>query len=168
MLLPKAFAQSNLEFFFGKTQSTQNATITKVITADTIELDTGETIKLIGVKALEVHRKKGRIERDKYGFEKKGDVSAEIPLETRLLEDATALLQGKSIRLEYDARTKDEALNTLAYAFFKDSNSMINATLLELGLCNLQIRIPNIKYRELLRAAYQKGRSEQEGIHGQH
>ncbi len=167
-LPPTARAQSNLEFFFGTKQEKKSATIKKVISADTLLLDSGKTIKLIGLKAFYVHRKKQKIKRNKHGFIKRKETSAETPLNSKLFDKATSILNGKKIRLEYDEQKQNQELQTLAYVFLEEDGDFINALFLELGICNLQIRIPNTKYEEKLREAYQKGRLEQKGFHGQY
>ena len=167
LMIPDIFAQTNLEFFFGS-QKNKKVKIKKVLSTDTFKCENGEIVKLIGVKGLKIRRIKEKVERDKYGFIKKKEVSAEVPLEKQLLKDVISLLEGETIRLEFDTQAKDDEFNTLAYAFFENDNTFVNAKLLESGLCDLHIQLPNNKYKDILREAYQKGRAEQKGIHGQY
>lgn len=167
LLTDETKAETNLEFFFNKNKEEEQAVIKRVLSANSFECESGKIIKLIGVKGLPVHIQKDKTERDEHGAVKRQTKSNEdIPIEKKIFEEIEYLLTGKSIRLEYDYQRQDEDFNTLAYAFFIDDNTFINEKLLELGLCNLHIRPPNKKYNDILRAAYQRGRKEQMGIHG--
>jgi len=160
---------SNFEFFFGSDSSEyQDVVIKQVASADTFILETGERIKLIGLRSPEPPQiKREHIKRDEFGFvtkEKKGPI---INLEEKAFEFAKDLLEGKHVRLEFDVEKTDQYYQTLAYVFFIEGDMFVNAEILRKGFSYLQIRPPNMKYEEQLRAAYREARQEKRGIQGE-
>ena len=92
--------------------------VTRIIDGDTIVLDNGETVRLIGVDAPE--------------------------LSQPLSEDAAlfleVLLLNQSVRLEFDKDKKDKYDRTLAYVYLGDI--LINAKLLEMGYARVLTKYP--------------------------
>ncbi len=161
------FAESNLDFFLGGPKHYQDLVVEKVISGDTIVLETGETIRLIGVHAPDAVRLREKIERDEHGFvvrEETPDI--EIPPEQKAFEFVYELLDHKHVRLEFDVEKKDENFRTLAYVFLADSGMFVNAEILRQGYAQLRLGPPNMKYADTLREAYQEARKEQRGILG--
>ncbi len=165
------FAQSrtNFEFFLGSnTSEYQNIVVKKVISADVFTLESGEKIKLIGLRAPEPPKiVRENVKRDEFGFVIKERKNSEINLEEDAFYFVQNLLEGKHVRLEFDAEKKDIRHRTFAYAFFLKSNIFINAEILRNGFSYLQIRPPNTKYAEELRKAYREARQEKRGIQGE-
>ena len=166
-------AETNLEYFFGTRSSEKynDVVVKKVISADSFILESGEKIKLIGLKAPEAPKeKKEKPERDRRGLlitKDKEEVSAVDPIEVRAVEFAREILEGKHVQLEFDIRQKNDNSQTLAYAFFVNDNVFVNAEILRNGYANLHIKIPNKKYAQELRAAYREAREEKRGLQGQ-
>jgi micrococcal nuclease len=151
------------DFYFTSTKKYDHVLVEKVITTDTIRLEGGEKIKLIGLKAPRPPRR-DKIETDERGFiVVPEDVNPETPIEQRALDFAKALLEGKYVRLEFDTQRKTDNFETLAYVYL--DKALVNAEILKQGFADLQIAPPNLKYAELLRAAYREGRTEKRGLH---
>jgi len=138
--------------------------VQKVVNADTLVLENGETIRLIGVRAFGNPVRKKKLSRDEYGFVVKEKVDWEVPVEEQAQEFVQELLKGKHVRLEFDAVQKDAEYKTLAYVFLIDGNTFVNARILERGFADLQIQSPNLKYAQQLRDAYHEGRVYSHGI----
>jgi endonuclease YncB( thermonuclease family) len=139
--------------------------VESVVTADTLVLEEGDAVKLIGVKALKKPpRERNTIKRDKYGFIIKEPVDPATTLEKRALEFAKRLLENKKVRIEFDKQKTNENFDTLAYVFLEDG-TLVNAEVLRQGYGRLQIRPPNSKYEQELREAYQEARREKRGLH---
>jgi micrococcal nuclease len=139
--------------------------VERVISADTIQLQGGERIKLIGLRAPEIPHLENR-ERNEFGMV----VQQITPLKT-IEEKAYAfvhsLLYGEYVRLELDVSTKDEHFRTLAYVFLKKDNTFVNGEIIRHGYAHLSIQPPNTKYVDLLRDAYREARSEKRGLQGE-
>ncbi len=148
---------------FGK-QKMEEALVAKVLSADTIRLEDDRTIVLIGLRAPEAPAPE-KIERDKYGFV----IEDEIPylsMEEQAMKFVRELLEGKTIRLEFDIEKTSSGGTTLGYVYLKDG-TFVNAEILRRGFSDLSIQPPNIKHAQRLRDAYREARQEKRGIHGE-
>ena len=143
-------------------QEEQNIKIERSITADTVVLETGEKIKLIGLLAPPLP-KKASPQYDSFGFVIPPVVTPETPIEEQSLHFVQKLLEKQLVRLEFDVQRKDESNYSLAYIFLPDG-TFVNAEILKNGLANLQIRPPNLKYEDKLREAYREARREKRGL----
>ena len=103
------------------------AVISKVIDGDTVKLQTGETVRLLGINAPE-----------------KGQVYYKESA-SRLRE----LIEGKKVFLEKDVEDKDKYGRLLRYIFLNGEN--INVKLVREGLATVYIISPNVKYETELR-----------------
>ena len=142
----------------------RDVVVQEVLRADTIRLENGETVRLIGVRAFGNPARKKKLSRDEYGFVVNEKVDLEVPVVEQAQEFARELLEGRHVRLEFDAARKDDQYKTLAYVFLIDGDIFVNARLLERGFADLQIQAPNLKYASQLRDAYRAGRVYSHGI----
>lgn len=167
MPVTTAFAESNLDFFLGNSKHYQDVVVDKVLSGDTLVLETGEIIKLIGVHAPNAVRVREKVHRDEHGFVVREKASSpEISMEQKAFEFAQELLKRKHVRLEFDVERKDAEFKTLAYVFLADDGTFVNAEILRQGYAELSLGPPNMKYAHQLREAYQQARKEQRGILG--
>ncbi|MEN6617777.1 MAG: thermonuclease family protein [Syntrophorhabdus sp.] len=120
--------------------------VRKIIDGSTVQLESGEIVKYIGVAAPELNRKEGGAE-----FYARQSVYANKKL---------VLL--KKVRLEFDAKKKDEAGNMLAYVFVK--KTFINADLIRNGYARAEVAAPNVKYKDVLLDAEKKAIADDKGI----
>ncbi len=150
---------------FSKKQT--EALIVKVVKSDLVVLENGQKIKLIGIesagdppkqyKEIDPNDPQPTVTR----IEK--EPTAEIPSEAQALTYARELMEGKHVKLEFDNQAFDEQGYKLAYIFLPDGQ-LANAQLLRQGMVNLKIRIPNVKYENQMRQAYQQAKHEQRGF----
>lgn len=105
--------------------------VKRVITPNLIELESGDTVRLISVDDASV------IESD----EEQGIVGS--------LDFLTGLVAGEYVKIEFDKRMLDPDCNLLAYVFKKTSKSgdpvwsMINKRLIVLGYCDYRMDFIN-------------------------
>ncbi len=142
----------------------RDVVVQEVVRVDTIRLESGETVKLIGVRAFGNPVRRKKITRDENGFVVKEKANVEVPLGEQAQEFLQELLEGKHVRLEFDAMQKDDDYKTLTYVFLIDGNIFVNARILERGFADLQIQPPNLKYAQQLRDAYRAGRAYGHGM----
>lgn len=161
---PDICAQTHMLELGSNTDKYNDVVVEEVLRCDTIRLEGGETVRLIGVRAFGNPARKKKISRDEYGFVIKEKVDLEVPPEEQAREFTRELLEGKHVRLEFDAVQKDAGYKTLAYVFLIDGNTFVNARILERGFADLQIQAPNLKYARQLRDAYREGRVYSHGI----
>ncbi|MBU4332980.1 MAG: thermonuclease family protein [Candidatus Omnitrophica bacterium] len=163
-----SFGETAFDMMFKTSNKYQDVVVKEVLSSDTFKLESGEKIKLIGLRALKApERKKERPERDEHGFRIEEPESPLTPVEEKAFTFAVELLEGKHVRLELDNTKIDSNNNTLAYAFLLDDNVFVNKEILRNGFAHLQIRIPNTKYADQLREAYKEATIEKRGVQGE-
>ncbi len=120
--------------------------VRKIIDGETVQLESGEIVKYIGVATPELNRKEGGAEfyaRQAVGYNKR-------------------LVFMKKVRLEFDTKKKDEKGNLLAYVFVK--KTLVNADLIRNGYARADVTGPNVKYRNALLDAEKRARADDKGI----
>lgn len=166
-----ASAQDEYDFLLKKQQEAETATVQEVVSADTIIISSyakkGERVKLLGLKAPEPPDKKKAAEKDKFGFTIKPEITPEDPLEEQALRFTKEMLEGKTVRLEFDRYKTDENFVSIAYVFIEETGAFANAEILRQGYANLSLDPRNRKYETELRDAYQEARREKRGLQGQ-
>ena len=116
------------------------AVVSEVIDGDTIKLQTGETVRLLGINTPE----KGQ----PYYEESKN----------RLKE----LVENKEVSLEKDVDDRDQYGRLLGHVFLESEN--INVKMLNEGLATVYIIPPNMKYETELKEAENQARLSKTGL----
>jgi micrococcal nuclease len=118
----------------------------RVVDGDTLELDGGERVRLIGVDTPET-------------------VDPRRPVQY-FGKEASAftrrLAQGKTVRLEYDQDTRDRYNRTLAYVYLPDG-TLLNAELIRQGYGHAYTRFP-FRYQEQFLALEREAREQGRGL----
>jgi micrococcal nuclease len=107
-----------------------------------------EKIRLIGIDAPEA-RRSGRKEIEHFGKEASAYVEQ--------------LLQGKSVRLEFDVSKYDRYKRTLAYVYLEDG-TFLNAHLVKEGYATVMTVPPNVRYAELFLNLQWEARERRRGL----
>lgn len=110
------------------THDTKLYLVKRVIDGDTIEIDTGEKVRYIGINTPET-------------------VDPRKPVECFGKEAATKnkeLVEGKLVQLEKDVSDKDQYGRLLRYVYI--NNVMINDLLVREGFANVSTYPPDVKY----------------------
>lgn len=121
--------------------------VRKVIDGDTLILEDGEKIRLIGINTPEV--------KSRYSQSQPGGEAARDWLRAKL-RDAV-------VWLEYDAEQFDRYDRRLAHVFL-ESGEYLNALLLEQGLAMLTLIPPNLRYADHLIQAQRSAERQKIGI----
>jgi len=121
--------------------------IKKIYDGDTILLENGTKLRLLGINTPEVSK------RDKIADEG-GEEAKQWLIEK---------LTGAKIKLRYDLERKDKYGRVLAHVFTKN-NEHINLQLVSNGLAIANIWPPNLKYADKLIAAQQQAESQKLGL----
>jgi micrococcal nuclease len=120
--------------------------VRKVIDGDTIQLESGETVRYLGIDAPEMWQK----EEGREFFAKEA------------ARQNKKLVFMKKVRLEFDVEKKDSYGRLLAYVFVK--NVFVNGELVKLGCAKAVVKPPNIKHKNLLLSLQQKAMEEERGL----
>ena len=127
--------------------------VTRVVDGDTIEVNyngTEEKVRLIGIDTPEsVHPDKEK--NSEYG--------------KQASEYTKNLLEGKTVRLEFDVQERDSYGRLLAYVYIDDV--MVNKKLLEEGLAQIATYPPNVKYVDEFTKIQETARENKKGFWAQ-
>ena len=138
--------------------------VARVLSVDTLLLENDEKVSLIGLVGPKPP-KMDDVKRDKYGFIVP-DEDPTTPLEVEAFRSVRGLVEGKSVRLEFDAERRDDRGVRTAYVFLPDGK-MLNEEILSHGYAQLKLRMPNMRYADRFRKAYQEAHREMKGLQGQ-
>jgi micrococcal nuclease len=136
--------------------------VERVISPDTIIVNGDKKISLIGIKAPRPPKNEDP-PKDKHGLIIRTEGPAGIPVEENAFRFASRLLQGKYVRLEFDAQRLGPDNVLQAYVFL-DDGTMANLRILRQGYAELRIRPPNLRYVREFREAYREARQEMRGL----
>jgi endonuclease YncB( thermonuclease family) len=123
--------------------------IKKIYDGDTITLQNGERIRLLGINTPEIESRHKRAEL--------GGIAAKKWL--------TKKLHKQKIRLEKDQEKRDKYGRLLAH-LFTESGQHINLELVKNGLATANIHPPNLKYEKSLLSAQKEAEKSKQGIWG--
>lgn len=115
--------------------------VVEVIDGDTVVLDSGETVRLIGINTPE----RGQ------------------PLYEEARDALVALVLNQPVRLEDDVDTYDQYGRRLAYLFLPDG-TFVNLEMVRQGFAQVYTVPPNVAYEAQLRAAEQEAREHRRGL----
>lgn len=132
--------------FWQKTYQEEIGVVVKVVDGDTIELESGETVRYIGMDTPEISFPLTPIEC--YG-----------PQST---EFNRSLLEGKEVVLKRDLKNRDKFGRLLRYVYVDDI--FVNLNLVEEGYArNLQV-LPNVSFSRQFENAETKAQNDKKGI----
>jgi len=127
------------------------AVVRRVIDGDTVELSDGRLVRYIGINTPEVRRRVG----DTWVKDPEPYAEAATDANRRLVE-------GRTVRIEYDVQTHDRYGRLLAYVYVGDQ--MVNDALLDAGYAQVMTIPPNVKYVERFRAVAARARAAGRGL----
>jgi micrococcal nuclease len=127
------------------------ARVRRVIDGDTVELAGGRLLRYIGIDTPEVRRRVGE-----------DWVDDPQPYGLAATQANRRLVEGKTVRLEYDVQTYDRYGRLLAYVYV--DGVFVNAELIRLGFAQPMTIPPNVKHAEAFREAAGEARREQRGL----
>jgi micrococcal nuclease len=133
-----------------------SARVARVIDGDTVELAGGERLRYIGVNTPESRRKRGG-----------RWVEEPEPFGRDATEANRRLVDGRTVRLEYDVQPRDRYGRLLAYAYVADASGgelMVNAELLRLGMAQQMTIPPNVKHADRFREIAAEARRGKRGL----
>lgn len=119
-------------------------TVSRVIDGDTLELQGGERVRLIGVNTPEL------------------DDTQQAAAATEARGYLRGLAEGKRVRLEYDQDKDDMYNRTLAYLYLEDG-TFINAEIIEQGYSEVYTAYP-FKYMKEFQAYEEQAKEARKGI----
>ena len=136
---------------FNNNGSGKYYTVNRVVDGDTIELSSREMVRYIGIDTPEVREKKD---------------SEWVYNPRPYAEEASAfnkkLVEGKSVRLEFDVQKRDKYKRLLAYVYVGEN--MANMEMVKQGYGMIYTYPPNVKYTEKFLEAQKEARDHKRGL----
>ncbi|MCX5711715.1 MAG: thermonuclease family protein [Candidatus Omnitrophica bacterium] len=152
---------------FGKPYDYDHILITKVIDGDTLRLENGERVRLIGIDTPEVHPN-NKLYRD---VKRTGqDADSIMEMGKAALEFTKKLAEGKNVSLEFDVQKRDRYERLLAYVYVlgsdkkKNTAIFLNAEIIKAGYAGLMTIPPDVKYTDLFQKLYKEARKNKRGL----
>lgn len=121
----------------------------RAVDGDTVVLSTGQRVRYIGVDTPELHHPQKPIEA--YAREAK--------------EFNRKLVEGKTVRLEFDVERYDKYRRLLAYIYLPNG-TFVNAELVRQGYAHTLTIPPNVKYADLFVKCQREARENNRGLWG--
>ena len=145
---------------FGKSYNYADIKVVRAVDGDTLKLENGERVRLIGIDTPEMHES-DKLYRDSQRT--KQDIRSIQELGRRAYEFTRNLVEGKRVSLEFDAEKQDKYGRLLAYVYLKDG-TFVNAEIVKQGYASLMTYPPNVKYADLFLKLYQEARENRRGL----
>jgi micrococcal nuclease len=145
---------------FGKNYNYTDIMVKRAVDGDTLVLENGERVRLIGIDTPEMHES-NKLYRD---AQRSGqDISTIQKLGRRAYEFTKNLVEGKRVSLEFDVEKYDKYGRVLAYVYLKDG-TFVNAEIVKEGYASLMTIPPNVKYADLFLRLYREARENRRGL----
>jgi micrococcal nuclease len=145
----------------GRSYSYSDIYVTRVIDGDTLKLENGERVRLIGIDTPEMHDS-DKLYRD--SKEAGQDIQTIKALGKRAYNFTRNLVEGRRVRLEFDLERQDKYGRLLAYVYLNDNGTFVNAEIIRQGYASLMTFPPNVKYADLFLKLYQEAREQKRGL----
>lgn len=146
---------------FGRSYDYSDIYVTRVVDGDTLKLENGERVRLIGIDTPEMHES-DKLYRDAQRTHQ--DVQTIKALGRRAYNFTRNLLEGRRVSLEFDVERTDKYGRLLAYVYLKDDGTFVNAEIIKQGYASLMTYPPNVKYADLFLKLYQQARQNRKGL----
>ncbi len=145
---------------FGKAYNYDDILVERAVDGDTLKLENGQRVRLIGIDTPEIHESV-KLYRDS---KKSGqDTKVIQALGRRSFKFTRDLVEGKRVRLEFDLEKQDRYKRRLAYVYLKDG-TFVNAEIIKQGYASLMTYPPNIRYVDTFKKLYQEARENNRGL----
>jgi len=145
---------------FGRSYNYSDIYVTRAVDGDTLKLENGERVRLIGIDTPEMHES-DKLYRDSQRTHQ--DIQTIKALGKRAYDFTRSLVEGKRVTLEFDLERQDKYGRLLAYVYLKDG-TFVNAEIVKEGYASLMTYPPNVKYADLFLKLYQEARQNRRGL----
>ena len=157
---PSGSGEGSWHIPFGKSYNYDDILVSRTVDGDTLKLENGERVRLIGIDTPEVHESEKL-----YKDSRKSGMSVDAikAMGKRAWDYARPLVEGKRVRLEFDKERRDRYQRLLAYVFLQDG-TFVNAEIIKAGFASPMAYPPNVKYRDMFKGLYDEARENRRGL----
>ncbi|MFA5355814.1 MAG: thermonuclease family protein [Candidatus Omnitrophota bacterium] len=146
---------------FGRKYDYTNILVRRVIDGDTIQLESGERVRLLGIDTPEMHES-DKLYRDSRKTGERPEVIRELG--ERSYKFTRGLVEGERVSLEFDAEKYDQYKRLLAYVYLKKTGTFVNAEIIRQGYASVMTYPPNVKYADMFLRLYREARENRRGL----
>ncbi len=134
--------------------------IVHVYDGDTVKLDNGERVRLIGIDTPESHDN-FKLDRDVRKLRKSREVLLEMG--QKASQFTHDLLDGQQVRLEIDVEPRDRYQRLLAYLYLPDG-TFVNEKIIREGYAYPLTVPPNVRHADEFKQWFDEARDHQRGL----
>ncbi|MBN2831243.1 MAG: thermonuclease family protein [Candidatus Omnitrophica bacterium] len=159
---PKYHSKEEVSFKIplGRSFNYTDILVKRAVDGDTLVLESGERVRLIGIDTPEIHDS-DKLSRDsKRSQQSASEIKA---MGKKSYEFAKKLVEGKRVSLEFDVERYDKYKRLLAYVYLKDG-TFVNAEIIKQGYASLMTFPPNVKYADLFLKLYREAQENKRGL----
>lgn len=152
-VVPKKTKNTTSPTTIPTTSNPQTVKVTRVIDGDTIEIESGQKVRYIGINTPELHDPRKSVE----------CFAQEAYIKNK------ELVEGKTIRLEKDVSETDKYQRLLRYVYLENLNAtnealFVNKYLVEQGFALASAYPPDVKYAKIFTASQQQAEQNRTGL----
>lgn len=129
---------------------------------DTIKLDSGEHVRLIGIDTPESHDNP-KLAKDV--LKRKSSRKAQLAMGLKAAAYTRSLLANQDVRLEFDVGQRDRYQRLLAYVYLTDG-TFVNEKIIREGYAYPLTIPPNVRYADKFKQWFDEARMEKRGLWG--
>jgi len=139
----------------------QNIKVVEVLRGDTVRLENGELLHLIGVSAPECKKTNKR-----YGDSKMTGIPESVleVMGNEVIQFTRNLIENKYICVEFDVEQRDQYGTLMGYVFLPEEDVFVNAEIIRQGYTSGIITSPNDRYKSMFMKLYTEAKQRSEGI----
>jgi len=152
--------KAKFDFSFGRDYNYGDILVTRVIDGDTLQIEDGERVRLIGIDTPEMHDSE-KLQRD--ARRTKQDAATIQELGRRAYEFTKKLVEGKRVSIDFDVEARDKYKRLLGYVYLQDG-TFVNAEIIKQGYASLMTYPPNVKHADLFKQLYREARENRRGL----
>jgi len=152
--------EGSVKIPFGKSYDYSNILVARVVDGDTLKLENGERVRLIGIDTPETHESE-KLYRDSRKTNQ--DVKTIKAMGKKAAAFTGSLVENKRVSLDFDVEKRDKYGRLLAYVYLPDG-TFVNAEIIQQGFASLMTIPPNVKHVELFKKLYQEARENKRGL----
>jgi micrococcal nuclease len=141
-------------------QKYMSVRVAQVYDGDTVRLNSGEKVRLIGIDTPELHdNPKTRRDMERTGK----DMATITRLGERAWHFSKSLLDGQEIKLEFDVVQRDKYGRLLAYVYLSDGR-FVNEEIIKNGYAYPMTIPPNVRYADKFLALFEAAVDQKLGL----
>jgi micrococcal nuclease len=138
----------------------QQHRVAYVSDGDTIKLDNGQKVRLIGIDTPETH---DNVKLTRDVSKRHSSRSAQLQMGEEAAAFVRKFLQGKDVRLEFDVEQHDRYGRLLAYVYLSDG-TFVNEKIIREGYAYPLTIPPNVRHAEQFKIWFDEARDNRRGL----